>query len=170
MRYLGLSVVLYPIFAVLAPLSSTRTTILDLLTRIQGTAAHGSSRSIGYKLRLSIFPSMPLFVINPIKNSLLNAAILLPLTRSFHFCYPFCDTTVFTFWWLTGSRDRMMQGAYTKKYFNPGVSEKKSGRETKKNYLFITYFRATLISRIWNGNISRDLNFAIWWITVFQGN
>ena len=28
-------------------------------------------------------------------------------------------------------------------------------------YLIITHFRATLISRYRNGNISRDLNFAI---------
>ena len=34
-------------------------------------------------------------------------------------------------------------------------------RRTQSLYLIITYFRASLISRIWKRNISRDLNFAI---------
>ena len=34
----------------------------------------------------------------------------------------------------------------------------------------ITYFRATLISRIWNRNISRHLKLRLCRITVFQGN
>ena len=36
------------------------------------------------------------------------------------------------------------------------------------NYL-VTYFRGNLISRKWNGHISRDLNFAIWPKNTLKG-
>ena len=45
-----------------------------------------------------------------------------------------------------------------------------TGRVQHFYSLTITYFRATLISRIWNRNISRHLKLRLCRITVFQGN
>lgn len=61
MLYLGLCVVLNPIFAELAPLSSTRTTILDLLTRFHGPAGYGNSSNTGYKKNIKFSVYFELF-------------------------------------------------------------------------------------------------------------
>ena len=72
--YLGLSVVLNPTLAKLAPLSSTRATILDFLSSLQGSTDgdHGVTLGMNYEIFLVWIISLAR-VLNEIALSIRNS-------------------------------------------------------------------------------------------------